>query len=144
MGLGLMQFTEFTIGISARSIEVAQGDVADAMSGLGIFQHSLNDIQFMLSLNKDGFVNVVENPGLIIHGPFGDPYAQGERFRVKIVHNPDGSATISYQRSCTPGATCDGNEFFTSNAPATYPLRIDTSFREKDASLKKVTVVRIK
>ena len=105
---------------------------------------SLNDIQFMISLNKDGFVYVIENPGLIIHGPFDPSYDTGELFRVKIVDNHDGTtATISYQRSCTPNTSCDGHEFFTSVSPATYPLRIDTSFREQNASLVNVTVVRI-
>ena len=105
---------------------------------------SLNDIEFALSLNKDGNVYVIENPGLQVHGPFGAPYTVGERFRVRVVDNHDGKAVIAFSRGvCTPGVACNDDMFFTSGTLATYPLRIDTSFREKDALLKNVAVVRI-
>jgi hypothetical protein len=102
---------------------------------------SLADIQFSISLNSNTNVYVIENPGLIVHGPY-PPYMKTERFRVNFVDNHDGKATISFARSCTAGTIC--LPFFTSASTVEYPLRVDTSFREQNATLKNVTLVRIK
>ena len=124
------------LGVSTCNSPCSDGDPQDS-------DPSLADIEFAIFLNRDGKVYAFVNPDFF--GPFGNDYAPGERFRVKFVdNNHDDMATISFQRSCTPNTACDGNEFFTSDTPATYPLRIDTSFREKDATLAKVTLVRIR
>ena len=109
---------------------------------------SLDDIGFAISLNSDGQVYVIESgTPLAVFGPFGDPYTAAERFRVKIKDNHDNTATISYVRltgPCTPGTACVEDEFHTSNGPAPqYPLRINASFREVDATIANVTMVRI-
>lgn len=111
---------------------------------------SLQDIAFAVSLNRDGRYYVIENGVLItgpnINGSFGD-YGVGERFRVFVRDNSDGTASATYMRitgACVPGAPCNENVFFTStSAPARYPLRIDASFRELNATLADVRIVRI-
>jgi hypothetical protein len=108
----------------------------------------IGDIGFAISLNSDGKVYVLESkpgPDPKVLGPFMPPYAAGERFRVRAVDNHDGTATISYSRfhACTPGPACEEDVFATSLPTAVYPLRVDTSFREQNATLTNVTLVRI-
>jgi len=122
------------------------GFPCDVNSPPADFDPSLNDIEFSISLNKDGNVYVIENPGLVVHGPFGAQYGVDERFRVNVVDKHNGTAEISYSRltgTCTVGTDCAEDVFFTSSTTATYPLRIDTSFREENATLQSVTIVRI-
>ena len=61
--------------------------------------------------------------------------------------NFDGTAAITYSRvngSCVPGTPCPDTVFYThTGAPATYPLRVDASFREQNATLANVSIVRI-
>jgi hypothetical protein len=109
---------------------------------------SLTDIGFSIILNTDGFVYVIESvPGVTVLGPFGQ-YTAGERYRIHVTDNNDGSATISYSRvvgSCTPGTPCNETQISQQQAAAKpkYPLRIDASFREQNATLANVTVMRI-
>jgi hypothetical protein len=110
---------------------------------------SLNDIGFSIILNSDGFVYVIEsNPTVTVLGPFGQ-YTAGERYRIHIAENTDGSgtATISYTRvvgSCAPGTVCNESILTThAGTGPKYPLRIDASFREQNATLANVTVMRI-
>jgi hypothetical protein len=109
---------------------------------------SIDAIGFAISLNFDDQVYVIETvpgPALNVLGPFGT-YTPGERFRVKIVNNHDGTATISYVRimgACPDGTVCTEVPLATSTATPVYPLRVDTSFREQNASLTNVTLVRI-
>ena len=126
--------------------------------------HSLADINFAISLNKDGKVYIIESGALIlvpdangkgpdVDGSFGtydpnDPNDPNPRFRVSLRQSSDGSktATVTYSRltgACIPGNPCAENVFYTHDGLASYPLRIDTSFREANAILTKVTVVRI-
>ena len=45
---------------------------------------------------------------------------------------------------CNPGTPCSQDVFYTHmGAAATYPLRVDASFREVHATLTNVTIVRI-
>ena len=116
---------------------------ADADPGLG-------DIDFAISLNVDGRFYVIES-GLLIAGPgingsFGT-YAPGERFRVTLRDNSDGTAAATYSRLtavCMPGGPCPEATFYTHASPARYPLRVDASFRETGATLADVRVVRIR
>src|SRR5262249_32515404 len=113
----------------------------------------LTDISFGISLNADGNVYVIESDGvnLNVFGPFGQPYAANERFRVHFDDNFDGTASISYWRvdetggPCITNAPCVEKLITTQTLPGPkFPLRIDVSFREKGAMVKDVTLVRIK
>jgi hypothetical protein len=108
---------------------------------------SLNDIGFSILLNLDGQVYTIESsPSVTMSGALG-PYDANERFRVHIVDNNDGTATISYSRvvgSCTPGSFCNETQLSQHVGPGPkYPLRIDASLREQTAILANVTVMRI-
>jgi hypothetical protein len=108
---------------------------------------SLADVEFAISLNFDGFVYIVENNAAVINGPFA-AYAAGERFRIRITDNNDGTASISYSRlvgPCTPGTICNEAPITTQTLPSpSYPLRIESTFREPGSTVSNVTVVRIK
>ena len=113
---------------------------------------SLTDITFAISLNKDGHVYVIEGGVLNTTGPDINgsfvTYNPVERYRVSLRQSADGSKTaiVTYSRLtavCVPGNPCAEDVFYTSDVLAHYPLRVDTSFREKNATLSKVTVVRI-
>jgi hypothetical protein len=118
---------------------------------------SLTDINFAISLNVDHRVYVFES-GVQVTGPefngsFGtydpnDPNDPNPRFRVSLRQSADGTKTaiVTYSRltaACIPGNPCLEDVFWTSDGLATYPLRVDTSFREANATLTNVTVVRI-
>jgi hypothetical protein len=118
---------------------------------------SLADITFAISLNLDGRFYVLEGgvqvTGPDINGSFGtydpnDPAGPNPRFRVSLRQSADGTktATVTYSRltaSCNPGNPCPEDVFYTHVGLAHYPLRVDTSFREANATLTNVTVVRI-
>jgi hypothetical protein len=103
---------------------------------------SLDNIGFAIALNTGGQVFVFEviNGVLTTQGPFGT-YTTGERYRVRVTDDHDGKATISYSRIV---AGVDTKFHETTLAHPQYPLRVDTSFREKDAIISDVTIVRIK
>jgi hypothetical protein len=110
---------------------------------------SIADINFAISLNLDGRFYVLESGSLItgpdINGSFGT-YTPGERFRVKVTDHHDGTAVVTYSRvngPCMPGNLCPDTVFYTHAGAVTYPLRVDTSFREQSATLANVTIVRI-
>jgi len=108
---------------------------------------SLNDIGFSIDLNTDNQVYAIESaPGMTVLGSFGT-YAPHERFRLHVVDNNDGTATISYWRvvgPCTPGTVCNETQMGQHVGPGPkYPLRIDASFREQNATSANVTVTRI-
>jgi hypothetical protein len=121
---------------------------------------SLTDITFGISLNTDGKVYLLENGALVmapdadgkgpdVNGSFGT-YLAGERFRVSLRQSSDGSNTaiVTYSRldvntACIPGNPCVEDVFYTHVGLGNYPLRVDTSFREANATLTKVVVVRI-
>jgi hypothetical protein len=107
-------------------------------------------IGFGLVLNNDGRYYVVESgtfaTGPDLNGSFGT-YSAGERFRVSLRANGDGTAVVTYSRlmgTCTPGMPCNQVVFYTSTVAASYPLRVDTSLRETAGSLVDVRLVRIK
>jgi len=111
---------------------------------------SLADINFGISLNGDGRFYIIEGGALVtgpdLNGSYGT-YTVGERFRVSLTQSdsPD-TATVIYSRltgSCIPGHHCPETTIFTHLGLGRYPLRVDTSFREKDASVSNVSVVRI-
>jgi hypothetical protein len=109
----------------------------------------LGGIGFAISLNNDDNVYVIESGSpLVVAGPFGNTYTPGERFRVRATDNHDGTATISYSRltaACVEGTVCAEDVFHTHVGPSpSYPLRVDATFREVNATLENVTLVRKK
>ena len=111
------------------------------------------NLPFAISLNFLGKVYVVENgvvPSDPAHtepdGSWGS-YSVGERFRVSVKQNSDGTGTVTYSRvvgTCLAGNPCNETVFYTHvGSPAVYPLRVDTSFREQNASLVNVNMVYI-
>jgi hypothetical protein len=108
---------------------------------------SLADVGFAIILNVDGYVYVLESngtPNPTLLGQFGG-YTAGERFRVHIADNHDGTAQISYTRAnCTPHMACAETPLTQhAGTPPKYPFRIDASFREQGAIVVNPTVMRI-
>ena len=108
------------------------------------------DIDFGLSLNADGRVYILESGSLVmgldLNGSFGT-YAAGERFRVRVVDDSDGMATVRYTRivgSCVPGKLCNESLVYQHVTPeAAYPVRVAAAFREQNATLATVNIVRM-
>ena len=113
----------------------------------------ITNLPFAISLNFLGKVYVVENGAVPSDPAHTEPdgswgsYAVGERFRVSVKDNNDGTAAVTYSRvvgTCVAGNPCVENVFYTHVGPAAvYPLRVDTSFREQNGSLANVNIVRI-
>lgn len=111
---------------------------------------SLADVNFAVSLNRDGSFYLIESGALLtgpgMGGAFGT-YNIGDRFRVSVRDHSDGTATVAYSRVtgfCAVGAPCPENVFFTHTATTPrFPFRVDASFRETGATLSDVRVVRI-
>jgi hypothetical protein len=116
----------------------------------------LTDMDFSIGLQSDGRVYVLERATLVPRAPgvpdFGT-YGAGERFRLGVKDNLDGTATISYLRvigACTPGAPCPVVPFELvpgiplTRGPVPYPFRVDASFREQGAMLTAARIVRMK
>jgi len=106
------------------------------------------NINFAIDLFSDGQFYIFERgqnqPGP--NGPAWGTYSPGDRFRVSVKDNFDGTATVSYSRlvgPCTPGTLCSENVFYTSAVPGSYPLYADSSFKEQGATLDDVRLVRI-
>ena len=104
---------------------------------------TFNDINFgiLLLLNE---VLVVENGPAV--GTFG-PYNAGDKFRVKLKDNFDGTATVSTARlvgPCVDGAPCNEAVFYTSPNPAAYPVRVDAMFREQGGTITDARIARIR
>lgn len=102
---------------------------------------SLNDIGFSIILNNDGHMYVIESsPSVQVFGPY-TTYNAHDRFRVHVTDNSDGTATITYTQVV---GGVEGPPLYTHMGPnPKYPLRIDATFREQNATLGNVTVMRI-
>jgi hypothetical protein len=110
---------------------------------------SLNDVHFGFALNLDGNAYVIESgnfvPGPGINGSHG-AYVVGEKYRVAFTDTHDGKASISYYRvngPCSPGTQCNTTLLAAHPGGATYPLRVDATFRQQNATVTNVTLVRI-
>lgn len=102
------------------------------------------DVAFGIRLGGNGKVVVFED-GAVVGTSLGF-YDPGDRFRVQLQDNLDGTATVTYVKlnaACTPGTVCNTSVLATSAKTATYPLRVDASLRDAGATLKNVTLVRI-
>src|SRR5262249_29517674 len=109
----------------------------------------LGDINFALSLNLDGRFYVLEGGAPItgpdINGSFGT-YNAGDRFRVSVRDNHDGTANVFYTQvvgACLAGNPCNQTNITQGGSKAVYPVRVDASFREANATVVNVTIVRI-
>jgi hypothetical protein len=105
----------------------------------------LSDITFGLVLSAGGKVDVRDNGVDVIgtdpDGTFGG-YVAGERFRVRLRDNSDGTAVVSFTRlACTPACTED--EIYSTVAQVPYAFRVEASLRQVGATLTDVRVVRI-
>jgi hypothetical protein len=110
---------------------------------------SIADIDFAINLNIDGRFYILENGNLVNGGDINNSwgtYMAHQRFRVTVKDKHDGTYDLGYSfitGMCIPGNPCNETIFHTHNVTATYPLRVDTSFRELNAELANVTIVRI-
>jgi hypothetical protein len=105
------------------------------------------DIGYAIGLrnvNNSGRISIIENGRLV--QSFG-AYNAGDRFRVRVKDNFNGTATISYSRvaePCAPGRPCNETVLYTSATPGQYPFRVDSSFIQFGATLTDVRLVRIR
>lgn len=110
---------------------------------------TLGDLPLVLNLNSNNAVIALENGATPLYTD-PDPYTVGEKYRIHVTDNHDGTANISFNRlpsPCTAGVTCNETVlypgFFDAALTAAYPLRVDVSFREGPATLQNVKVMRI-
>ena len=105
---------------------------------------AFNDMDFGILLLDNAGILVVENGPAV--GTFGN-YAAGDKFRVKLRDNFDGTATVSYARvtgPCVDGSPCNETVFYTSSNTATYPVRVDAMFRETGGTVTEARIARIR
>ena len=106
---------------------------------------TFNDMDFgILLLTAPAEILVVENGPAV--GNFGT-YNAGDKFRVKLKDNFDGTATVSFARlvgPCVDGSPCNEAVFFTSTSTATYPVRVDAMFREQGGTITEARIARIR
>jgi hypothetical protein len=150
-------YVEFTV----RELETSR--IGGLTTGYGTDDDDpdFKTIGFGIDLLGDGCLYVFENallqapptplPDVLTNGclartnTFGH-YFKDERLRISFKDNFDGTAIISYARltgSCTPGKPCPVETFYTSGAPAAYPLHVDASFHENGGTLLDARVVYI-
>lgn len=107
---------------------------------------SLNDISFAIRLTIDGQILISENSTLF--GPLAQ-YVTGDRMRVTVTDNLNGTANIAYFKipAGFAGAQCPEQPCpapLRTAGPAPYPFRVDASLRDQGATLTDVRIVRIK
>jgi hypothetical protein len=145
-GDGYLEFTASETDTS-RLIGLATGAPPDN-------NPNYQNIAAAIDLFKDGYLYLFEN-GAKVHGPVDDPahlyafrqYHTGERYRITVRDNFDGTAKVVYSfiaASCLDGHPCADEPFYTSTFSAHYPLRVDSSFHEHGATLKNARIVRIR
>ena len=132
-------YVEFT------ATETDRARVAGLSSGAPPDQDpSYTGISFGIDLFSNGEISIFENGTLV--RTFG-AYVPGDKFRVKVTDNFDGTARISYARisgPCVDGKPCNETVFFTSLNAGTYPFRVDSSLFTQGATLTDVRLVRIR
>ena len=111
-------------------------------------------IDFAINVFSDGYVYIFELGTQVIGpdnsgttpGSFG-PYLAGQTFRVRVKDNQDGTAQVTYTKltgSCSDGSPCPETILHTSVVAAHYPLRVDSSLFNANATLTNVRLVRIR
>ena len=106
-------------------------------------------IKFGILLRYDGafFVSEagVQPDGEGVDGSFG-PSTAGDRFRVYVTDNGNGTASVRYAKlvgACMPLTKCNEVTFYPSTGVATYPLRVDSSLFHEGATITDARIVRI-
>jgi len=102
------------------------------------------DIAFGIRLGVNGKILVFEGGAQV--GTSLGLYDAGDRFRVQLTDNLDGTATVTYVElngPCKAGTICSSSVLATSAKSASYPVRISASLGNAAATLKNVTLVRI-
>jgi hypothetical protein len=103
------------------------------------------DIGFGILLFDTGEIHVIEN-GFSV-GMFG-LYVAGDRFRVKLRDNFDGTAAVSFARltgPCVDGSPCSEAAIEPPGTyTATYPVRVDAMIREQNGTVTDARIVRIR
>ncbi len=142
-------WVEFEAGETGVSHAVGVRTSCDDVASCPDTDPTLATLPLALSLNRNDGDNVfiIEN-GEVLAGPF-PAYVPGERFRIQITDHNDSTADIAffrYSAACVPNMPCSEPAFYTYTGAArpNYPLRVDAIFREANASLQNVTVMRIK
>jgi hypothetical protein len=79
------------------------------------------EIDFGLYLQEDGMLRVIE-AGTFVAAAGTIPYASGDRIRVAVT-----GGAVEYAKN--------GQVFYRSTSPVMYPLRVDTSFFDTDATI---------
>jgi hypothetical protein len=136
-GDGYLEFTVSEI-TTARAAGLSSG--APPPGGI-----EFGDIGFGILLFDTGEIHVIEN-GLSV-GTFG-LYVAGDRFRVKLRDNFDGTAAVSFARvtgPCVDGSPCSEAALEPPGTfTATYPVRVDAMIREQNGTVTDARIVRIR
>ena len=105
---------------------------------------TFTDIGFGILLLVDQ-IHVIHDGNSV--GTFG-PYAPGNKFRVKLRDNFDGTATVTFARltvPCADGSPCVEEPIVpVGTYLATYPVRVDAMFREQGGTVTDARIVRIR
>jgi len=109
-------------------------------------QETLQDVPFALVLNQDSTL-AIHQFGVPVAENLGS-YTPGQRFRVKVTQNDDGSdtATLSAaQLDCPPQSTCVETKQLgpSSTTSPHYKLWVDASLMDQGPILGSVTMVSI-
>ena len=103
-------------------------------------------ITFGLMVVYEGSLFVTESAVGLLPGPLGTS-VEGERFRVRIRDNGDGTASVRYVKlvgPCMPGTPCNEMLLHPSARVARYPLRVDSSLFHEGATITDARLVRIR
>jgi hypothetical protein len=133
-------YLEFTLRetVTARAAGLSSG--APPAGGI-----EFTDIGFGILVFPGGEIHVIQN-GLSV-GTFGF-YIGGDRFRVKLRDNFDGTAAVSFARvtgPCVDGSPCSEAVIEPPGSyTATYPVRVDAMIREENGTITDARIVRIR
>ena len=148
-GNGWVEFAANETGVShvlGLSHVPCDPDVPDGCNPPPIDSDASLLIDFTINLNADGRYYLLEGGNLVTGPDINESYGTydaHDRFRIQFNDNLDGTAAISYWWiDCSTGP-CIPQKIDHDGAGAKYPLRVDSSFREPNATLENVTRVFI-
>lgn len=103
------------------------------------------DIHNAIEMHEIGNVYVQDGDPVVVSAASYGTYSAGERYRIHVVDNHDGTATISFSRytGVCGAESCPQDFFYTSPYTPQYPLRVDATQRLQNATLANVTIVYI-
>ena len=123
--------------------------LSESCDGCSDDDPSISDVQFGISLNLDGRVYVIES-GVFVPGPDVNNYLRDVR-RERTVPRSRHRQQRRYGNhfvyrvtgSFSPGTPCPTDFLASHTGPASYPLRVDASFRQQNATVANATLVRL-